>query len=84
VKPSKDWRRPVLGDSQERRLRPAILPAGPTRSCVVLDGEPADEPQASGDRVWGRVDGGRRAAASCGGRRVGAVGGGARKGNRPI
>jgi hypothetical protein len=24
--------------------RPAILPASPSRSCVVLDGEPADEP----------------------------------------
>jgi hypothetical protein len=43
----------VPGDGQDRRLtsrasrigpRPAILPASPSRSCVILDGEPADEP----------------------------------------
>jgi hypothetical protein len=92
VEPSKDWRRPVPGDGQERRLmpqesriwpRPVIHPANPSRSRVVL--EMAALGRSFGEVVAWMGAGERRRG--CGGRRMGAdevraVVGGARKGNR--
>jgi hypothetical protein len=53
-------------EAPSSRERPgAALEDGDTssRSQQVLDGEPADEPQASGDRVWGPARGGEAVAA---------------------
>jgi hypothetical protein len=53
VKPSMDWRRPVPGDDQERRLMPRMSrirpqtvhrPANPVGSRGIFRGDPADDP----------------------------------------
>jgi hypothetical protein len=55
VKLSKDWRRPVPRDGQERRS---------SRSRVVLDGESADEPLGlsgiADGGAWKQLRGGNR------------------------